>query len=318
MTRRFNTLMFCLMVALGLPYWWLLLDNRPGDARAKPVTMAQLRMLADSKPGPRPFAIETEQVAFKRRPGTLLAAGSGLKRKSLGVMAFRLPVSGGRPILIDTGMLATDAVAWRAEGYDAKAARKVAAGLAEAGLILATHEHPDHMGGLAALASTPVLDKAMLNREQLPDAKMAGLLKWTARPKLEAAIRSGSPQAVAPGVVVIPAPSHTPGSQMIYVRLADQSEYLFTGDIATLALNWQELRARSRLHSQLLNDEDRAEVFSWLLTIRKLSAEAPKLVVIPGHDREWLSTNPATAHVTKAFFTFRYGNKPLSLTPAVR
>ena len=60
-------------------------------------------------------------------------------------------------------------------------------------------------------------------------------------------VQAGAPQAVAPGVVVIPAPSHTLGSQMVFVKLADGREFLFAGDIATMASSWRELRARSRL-----------------------------------------------------------------------
>lgn len=36
---------------------------------------------------------------------------------------------------------------------------------------------------------------------------------------------------LAPGVVLIKAPGHTPGSQMVYVRLASGKEILLIGDI---------------------------------------------------------------------------------------
>ena len=88
---------------------------------------------------------------------------------------------------------------------------------------------------------------------------------------------------------MIPAPSHTPGSQMIFVRLESGRRYLFTGDIATMDKSWRELRARSRLVGEHITSENRPEVFSWLLTIRKLKSEDPSLTIIPGHDFEWLA-----------------------------
>ena len=38
--------------------------------------------------------------------------------------------------------------------------------------------------------------------------------------------------AFASGIALIKAPGHTPGSQMIYVKLASGAEYLFVGDAA--------------------------------------------------------------------------------------
>jgi hypothetical protein len=35
--------------------------------------------------------------------------------------------------------------------------------------------------------------------------------------------------------------------------------------------------------------EDRQEVYSWLLTIRGLKAQDPGLIVLPGHDFEWVN-----------------------------
>ena len=75
---------------------------------------------------------------------------------------------------------------------------------------------------------------------------------------------------------------------MVFVRLADGREFLFAGDIATMARSWQELRARSRLIGDYFAPEDRAEIYAWLKTIRALKAQSPGLVILPGHDFEWL------------------------------
>ncbi|MGE3692654.1 MAG: hypothetical protein AB7F98_14875 [Novosphingobium sp.] len=93
-------LMLTLALLLGLPYYWLLLDNRPDGIQPMPIHMAQLRELAASKPGPLPESVRMELVAHRLLPGNLVAAGSGMKRRNMGMLAFVLPVPGGRNVLI--------------------------------------------------------------------------------------------------------------------------------------------------------------------------------------------------------------------------
>ncbi|MFC0588958.1 MBL fold metallo-hydrolase [Novosphingobium aquiterrae] len=280
MTRRLNWTIAIVLLLFAVPYYWLLLDNRPGDAQAKPVSIAQLRQLADSLPGPHPASVEMELIGWRRLPGNLLAAGSGLKRRLIGIMAFRLPVPGGRAIVIDSGITRQDADAMGLEARLAERQDKVDQAMNQAGLILITHEHPDHIGGLIAWAGRDSFTKAALNGPQKIEVgnqlhvPVAGAEKTV----------TGQPYAIAPGVVVIPAPSHTPGSQMYFVRLASGREYLFTGDIATMDVSWRELRARSQLAGSVIAPEDRREVYAWLKTIRALAAADPGLVVVPGHD----------------------------------
>lgn len=301
MRRKINLTLLILILLIGLPYYWLMLDNRPGSAAPKPVTIEQLRQLAGSVPGAAPAAVELELVGFRHLPRNLFAAGHGMKRAMIAVMAWRLPVPGGRAVTIDTGLHAIDAAEMGMANYWPERQRRVNAAIADAGLILATHEHPDHLGALARSGGAPLLNAARLNAGQLPPAPAAALLGWNgALPPVKLA--SGGPQAVAAGVVVIPAPSHTPGSQMIFVRLADGREVLFAGDIATLAVSWTQLRARSRLVGDYLAPENRAEVYAWLKTIRALKAAAPELVVIPGHDYEWVIANPQARALVHAGF----------------
>ena len=289
MTRRLNLILLLLIVVIGAPYYWFLLDNSGATLPAKSIGIAQLRQLAAAIPGEAPYAVEVERPAFRRIPGNLMVAGSGIKRKLVGYMAFRLLVRGGRPVMIESGITATVAAAAGAEQFNISAQARVDHQMDLAGMILVTHEHPDHLGALAAHGGTALLQAAWLNPRQLPPAPLAAELAWRGplpSPRLNGAV----PQAVAPGIVVIPAPnSHTPGSQMIFVRLADGHELLFAGDNSSFAQNWQQLRGRSRLVETWFAPENRAEVFAWLKTIRALKAQSPGLLVVPGHDWEWLA-----------------------------
>lgn len=301
MTKRLNWILLALLVLIGVPSYWLLIDNRPGDAQAKPIEVAQLRQLAGSIPGAVPTAVEMELVAFRRLPGTLFVAGGGLKRKLIGVMAFRLPVPGRGPIVIDSALNAVASEAMGMESFDPQAWTRIERALREASQVLITHEHPDHLGGVVSLGDRAVLEKVRFNASQLPGNTLTDMLKWPAPPLPTASITGTAPIAVAPGVVLIPAASHTPGSQMIFVRLADGREYLFAGDIATMTQSWQELRARSRLIGDYFAPENRGEVFAWLKTIQALKAEAPRLEVIAGHDYEWIKFDEKLRGVTEKF-----------------
>jgi glyoxylase-like metal-dependent hydrolase (beta-lactamase superfamily II) len=218
-------------------------------------------------------------------------------------MAWRLPVPGGKPIVIDSGLTAADARAMEMEAYGPNTQARIERALGEAGLVLVTHEHPDHQGALVALGGLPLLQAARLNPGQTRSAPLAAKLAWLAGAAPTARITPGAPQAVAPGVVVIPAPSHTPGSQMIYVRLANGRELLFAGDIATFGQSWEETRARSRLVSEHFAPEDRHEVFAWLRTIRALRDSAPALIILPGHDPEWIGDPDHKVPVHRGFWT---------------
>lgn len=290
--RKFNLILLALVLLIGIPFYWLLVDNRPGEVPAKPVTIKQLRTLAASIPGTAPSGVEVELVAFRRVPGNLFVAGGGFRLRLTGVMSFRLPVAGGAPLVIDTGLTAAAADYMQFERYLPEAQARVNTALRGAGLVLLTHEHLDHQGGIVALNDPAVLAKAAFSAGQLDPGKWTDMLPWPSGSRPKPRITGAAPVAVAPGIVVIPAPSHTPGSQMIFVRLATGRELLFSGDISSLADNWEQLRARSRLLGDFVAPENRSEVFAWLKTIRALKAAAPQLDVVPGHDYEWIKHDP--------------------------
>ncbi len=295
MRRKLNLTLLVLIVLIGAPYYWLMLDNRPAGTQPKPVSIAQLRGLAQTMPGPAPRAVEVELVAYRELPGNLFAAGSGLKDALIGIMAWKLLVPGGPAVMIDSGITARDAREIEVDRFYSDREARVLAAVREAGIVLTTHEHVDHQGAVVQAGGDVLAKRAWFNPGQLPPSRYATELRWGSQPVPAPRIRPGPPQAVAPGIVVIPAPSHTPGSQMIYVRLGDGREFLFTGDIATLQTSWQDLRARGRLVGDMFAPENRAEVFAWLRTIKLLKAQAPGLKVIPGHDWRAITSDPDIA-----------------------
>ncbi len=80
--------------------------------------------------------------------------------------------------------------------------------------------------------------------------------------------------ALAPGVVLIKSPGHSPGSQMVYVRLADGRELLFIGDISTRLRNIELERERPWFMTVVIG-EDRKAVLAELKTLHQLMQTNP-------------------------------------------
>jgi glyoxylase-like metal-dependent hydrolase (beta-lactamase superfamily II) len=287
MTHRLNLFLLGLPVVLGLPYYVLLIHNPSRDVAPFPLQMADLRRMAAVVPGPQPQTIAATFVGWDRTPGNLLAAGSGIKRRLFTVMSFRLDTPGGKPLVIDTGTTGPLASRANVERFREGHQRRVDADLAAAGTIIATDESAETLGGLARFAKEPAgaaaLGRALLNPAQLPAATRGQGLPWPAQLTLPAAI-GREPRAIAPGVVVIPTAAPTPGSQMVYVRLADGREYLFAGPVAPYGVNATELRTRSLLTEWWDGPTDRAVTMRWLVTLQHWQKQAPRLFVVTGHD----------------------------------
>ncbi|MET0372872.1 MAG: MBL fold metallo-hydrolase [Rhizorhabdus sp.] len=291
MKPRIKWLAAVLLLIAG-PYYWLLIDNRPGSAPPRAIDLAGLRRLADAVPGPKPETIAVQIVGWRRVPGTVMAAGTGLKRTLVGIYAIRVRGPWG-DVMIDSGFSAADADRLGLEKFTPAEQARVDAALRTARRIVVTHEHPDHLYGQLRLPDfARVAPRALILREQGPDAPLAGKAPWPrgARGRIAPFSYNGM-TAIAPGVVLVRTPGHTPGSQMIYVRLAGGREVLFAGDTATMARNWKELRARSRLVSDFLAPEDRTAVFGWLKALQALHRAAPAVFIVPGHDFEYLLHN---------------------------
>lgn len=298
MRRRYKLLLAALVTG-GVPYYWLLIDNHERDVPERRLDLRELRRLADSVPGAKPQEVVVQQVAWRRLPGALMVAGGGLKRNNVVVQSFLLTRPAGGDIVIDTGFSEADARAGRFERHIGEWQGRVDAAMRRAGLILFTHEHLDHIGGLLHLRDfAAVARRALITPEQLGGNRWSDSLPWPRGAR--AAIRPfryRGMAAVAPGVVLIRTPGHTPGSQMIFARLANGREYLFTGDTATMDRSWLLVRGRSRLVTDLIAPEDRAAVLGWLGAVRRLKLEDPAIVIVPGHDYEVLTDPRRHTHV---------------------
>ena len=199
----------------------------------------QIRQVGRMIPGPRPLRVNVIKFAESRRTKNFAVKGLPAEPSVQARTAYQIVYPDGT-VMVDTGMdLATHQFVGRGaqEPYFADKAARVAEALRSAKAILVTHEHGDHIAGVmrsasfAELAPKTVLTwlqlQTLFNDPQIPEL----------RPTPEMAARLhvvdySDIMAFAPGIVLIKAPGHTPGSQMVYVALQSGKELLLAGDVA--------------------------------------------------------------------------------------
>ena len=131
-------------------------------------------------------------------------------------------------ILVDTGMTVLypllDDMApqlWPLDGQ--------AVDLASIDVVVNTHLHGDHIGGNALFAGRPIYVQA----RELDDARTQDdytISEWLDAPGIEYVPVDGELELV-PGVRLVPAPGHTPGSQIVVVETGEGRQ-IIAGDSA--------------------------------------------------------------------------------------
>ena len=275
-----------LIAVAGSGYYWFIVESHmPADA-AYALDIGKIRRMVAAVPGDKPENIEVEKVAAFSFPATAIVAGDGWAPRDMPVFSYRLVYPEGG-VIIDTA-LDEKLGGGNLIAYDPDAFARMQQAMASASLIVITHEHMDHIGGLTVHPDLPaILPATRLTREQVdhpersvpagfPDGALDGYEPLTYEKYV----------VVAPGVVLVKAPGHSPGSQMVYVQEADGSEFLFIGDVAWHFRNIVTQRERARLITQFYLKEDRNAVFGELAALKELSDAEPEIAIVPGHDGE--------------------------------
>lgn len=240
-----------------------------------------VRSAAASVPGDKPTTIRAESVMGFEIPEAAVVTGSPFGKTTMTVYAYQL-IFPDRTVVVDTAMGEADANKMGGAAYDSQAWSRIAGALPKASAIYVTHEHGDHLGGVVTLAAdVAVLERAQLTKEQLGNPAGLAPLKWPegAAARLKP-LTYDKLLAVAPGVVLIKAPGHTPGSQLVYVQRQDGRELIFTGDTAWHVENIDQVKGPPKLVHLMMHNDDEANVCQ----LSALHALPPEVRVMPGHD----------------------------------
>lgn len=251
--------------------------------------IAEVRRTAALIPGPRPLRLNFLKFAESRRTKNFSVEGAPATPSAQARTAFQV-VYPDSYVMIDAGMDQTVHNFFgrgTPEPYDAAAAAQVAKAVEGARMIVVTHEHGDHVAGVvhtpqaAQLAPKTILTRAqvetLMTKPQMPELR---LTEAEARRYLVVDYDTYMP--VAPGIALITAAGHTPGSQMVYIALASGREYLLIGD-ATWHMDGVRL-VKGKDAPWVTEDED--AVLDQLRWLNELSRTEPNLVIVTSHDEE--------------------------------
>jgi glyoxylase-like metal-dependent hydrolase (beta-lactamase superfamily II) len=267
-------------------YYWLFLESPKTGVTHFALDMQEVRRLADSLPGDHPTSVHFEHVMDFKAPAAATVIGDGWSQSTLWGVAYQV-IYPGQTVIVDTAMSNDQAKALgTVSAYHPEAYARLMRAMSTAQLILVTHEHADHMGGLAAHPEVARLFKTSvkITKEQAnnPEHSKPAVIPEDALAGYRPLTYDGY-MAVAPGMVLIKAPGHALGSQMVFVKEVDGTEILFLGDVAWIMRNVELVRGRPRYISNMLG-ERRDAVLNQLATVHALAAAEPKLVIVPGHD----------------------------------
>jgi glyoxylase-like metal-dependent hydrolase (beta-lactamase superfamily II) len=252
-------------------------------------SLPDIRATASLIPGRRPLRVNILKFAESRRTKNFSIKGAPADPSVQARTAFQVMYADGH-IMVDAGM---DQQVHRffgrgvEEPYDPAAAAQVERALTRARLIVVTHEHGDHVAGVIRtprareLAPKTVLTRSqvqtLLTTPQMPEIKLTE--EMAARYLV---VDYDRYLPLAAGIVLIKAPGHTPGSQMVYVALESGREYLLIGDAAW---HMDGVRLMTGKDAPWIT-EDQQAIMSQLQWLNELTRSEPRLVIVASHDDE--------------------------------
>ncbi|MEL6861829.1 MAG: hypothetical protein AAGL11_08325 [Pseudomonadota bacterium] len=285
-----------LVLVFAILFWWLLLSGSNAPKSAPGVfDLQDWRSKAAAAPDAMPTEIRYLEVGRDLAPPFAAQAGrfGAPLAMTYGAVEIVYPnrtlVIGGaidRPI---AESMKQSEEAWRFSD-DAYAALTDA--MLSADQVLMTHEHLDHIIAIARHpAPTELAPKLVLNAPQVSALPMFAIGELAPALANLSPVLSGEVETIAPGVVIVPAAGHTPGSQNVFITLQNGEEILLIGDIVWNMGAIEALTTRPVLTQYVVfrpNYEDRNAVKQQVRALYDMMAANRDLIVLPAHDRDWL------------------------------
>ena len=247
--------------------------------------LSEIRRAAALIPGDAPVAINVLGLNRFRAPLAFMVEGGSAELVEGDNPAFQIRFPRGW-IMVDAAL--DRALAPNSKTFSDAHYATIQQALRDARMVVVTHEHEDHVAGVIR---SPYL-AAVQQHTLLTRAQVQSLLTKANNPliKLDSAtaarylvIDYGPYVPIAPGVVLIKAPGHTPGSQMVYVRLASGKEIVLAGDVAWNTSGVMTLRQKPDSSTSDFGGEDRAAIAQELRWLKELMGSSVTVVI--SHDQ---------------------------------
>jgi len=250
--------------------------------------LGRVRATATMVPGTLPQSVRVLRLAAEEPHQSEVLDGGGNERFRMTYPVFQIRFTDGW-IMVDAGF-DKELVAQPNSGaagavFSQEKYEQVQRALVGARSIVVTHEHDDHAAGVIRNPALEVLaPKTLLTRAQVQT-----LIEHPNNPLIRLDASKSNKYCVidydllyplASGVVLIKAPGHTPGSQMVYVRLASGEEILLIGDVTWAMSGIEQRRQKPEAASKEMS-EDRTAIqqeIDWLNSIMA------KVTLINAHD----------------------------------
>lgn len=248
--------------------------------------LTAVRARAHAVPGALPLAVGYLSAQDDSSPASNAVDGAAHTRVLEVTPVFQIRYAKGW-VMVDAAMDGALARQMGSKTFSDERYARIASALRDAGLIVVTHEHVDHVGSLVKSSIVAdVAPRTLFTRQQVETMvtlpKVAFITLDSAQAHRYLVVDYDRLLPIAPGVVLIRAPGHTPGSQMVYVRLASGRELILSGDIAWLKEGIDTQRQKPDSVSTLMHEDRTAlgQQMAWL----KQTVEPAGIAVVVSHD----------------------------------
>ncbi len=278
----------CLIILAGLAVvlaavWYVLMGQAAApQVSSYSIDLPRIRQIAQQGNGKLPLRLNAIVVGEGSYPQVLVVAGSGLQPRKMIFSAYQL-VYEDRTVVIDATMPENDYEAmFPASPFNIQAYSSLQQALQKSSLVLLTHAHVDHISGITrSQDASALIPKVAFTPEQLGEASEAVGMTVELRAKAQT-VNYDEYASPAPGIVVMKAPGHSLGDQMIYIRLQNGNEFLLTGDVVWSSANITQATGRP-LILRLLVHEDWSKNGGEIRALHDL-AHSEQIHIIVSHD----------------------------------
>lgn len=299
-----------LLTVIWIAEYYLFKKNEIPKISDFKIDLGELRELVDTQKNRLPVRLNSLIVAEGEIPDWIVVAGGAPCSYPISFTSFQV-VYDDKTVIIECPF---DKVLYdkfckyrflgiKGKHFDEKKYEVMRRAMLEAEYIVATHEHWDHVGGIAqSLNVSEIMKKTVLTTEQVHSRtiKAAGFPQGTFDDYEP--LEYDQYHVLAPGIVLIKAPGHSVGSQMIFVRLRHGEEFLFIGDVGWNMVNIERLSNHSRI-GMLLRYEDGGQLGHQIRWLHENIYDNPEeeIHLITSHDPSQIEDYTRTGVIGEKF-----------------